>query len=43
MTLKETLAERIIILDGAMGTMIQGFNLTEKDFRANDLPIQLLI
>lgn len=33
MTLKETLAERIIILDGAMGTMIQGFNLTEKDFR----------
>ncbi|MFZ1236605.1 MAG: methionine synthase [Prevotella sp.] len=33
MTLKEALVERIIILDGAMGTMIQGFDLTEKDFR----------
>ncbi|MDR1288588.1 MAG: methionine synthase [Treponema sp.] len=26
-------AERIIILDGAMGSMIQSFKLTEKDFR----------
>jgi 5-methyltetrahydrofolate--homocysteine methyltransferase len=26
-------AERILILDGAMGTMIQQFKLTEKDFR----------
>lgn len=25
--------ERILILDGAMGTMIQRFNLTEEDFR----------
>lgn len=25
--------ERILILDGAMGTMIQQYNLTEKDFR----------
>ena len=33
MTLKEALVERIIILDGAMGTMIQGFDLIEKDFR----------
>ncbi|MDB5779181.1 MAG: hypothetical protein JWP93_1546 [Polaromonas sp.] len=27
------LAERILILDGAMGTMIQRFKLTEADFR----------
>lgn len=34
MTSIETLArERILILDGAMGTMIQQYNLTEEDFR----------
>jgi 5-methyltetrahydrofolate--homocysteine methyltransferase len=27
--------ERILVLDGAMGTMIQGFNLTEEDFRGS--------
>ena len=27
------LAERILILDGAMGTMIQTYKLTEADFR----------
>ena len=27
--------ERILILDGAMGTMIQQYNLTEEDFRVN--------
>ncbi|MEE2954218.1 MAG: methionine synthase [Bacteroidota bacterium] len=27
------LQERILVLDGAMGTMIQRFNLTEKDFQ----------
>ena len=27
--------ERILFLDGAMGTMIQALNLTEDDFRAN--------
>lgn len=27
------LKERILILDGGMGTMIQGFKLTEKDYR----------
>ena len=31
--LKESLAERILILDGAMGTMIQKYKLTEADFR----------
>jgi len=34
-TLKKILKERILILDGAMGTMIQRHNLTEKDFRGN--------
>src|SRR6478735_2715852 len=32
-TLKELLAERILILDGAMGTMVQRRKLTEADFR----------
>lgn len=31
--LEKLLTERILILDGAMGTMVQRFNLTEKDFR----------
>ena len=31
--LRTLLAERIVILDGAMGTMIQTHNLSEKDFR----------
>ena len=31
--LKRILNQRIIYLDGAMGTMIQGYKLTEADFR----------
>ncbi|MGA9573896.1 MAG: homocysteine S-methyltransferase family protein, partial [Lysobacterales bacterium] len=31
--LQKLLSERILILDGAMGTMIQGFELDEADFR----------
>ena len=31
--LKKSLTERILILDGAMGTMIQKYKLTEADFR----------
>ena len=27
------LDERILVLDGAMGTMIQSYKLTEEDFR----------
>ena len=27
--------QRVVILDGAMGTMIQGLNLTEEDFRGD--------
>ena len=33
------LKERILILDGGMGTMVQGFKLTEKDIAENILPI----
>lgn len=34
MTLLETLVrQRILVLDGAMGTMIQQYHLTERDFR----------
>ena len=31
----EALQERILIIDGATGTMIQSFNLQEKDFRGD--------
>jgi 5-methyltetrahydrofolate--homocysteine methyltransferase len=31
--LEELLNNRILVLDGAMGTMIQNHNLTEADFR----------
>ena len=33
MDIKEILQNRILVLDGAMGTMIQRYNLTEEDFR----------
>ena len=32
------LSKEVLVLDGAMGTMIQQFNLTSEDFRGN-LPI----
>src|SRR5262245_64168715 len=32
-TLKQLLSERILVLDGAMGTMVQRRKLTEADFR----------
>lgn len=32
-TIQEQVARRILILDGAMGTMIQKYNLSEADFR----------
>ncbi len=35
MTLKEALKERILVLDGAMGTMVQGYGLCEDDFRGS--------
>lgn len=33
MTIKEALKERILVLDGAMGTMVQRYGLDEDDFR----------
>ena len=42
--IKEILNRRIMILDGAMGTMIQRYNLQEEDFRNTELanhPIKL--
>ena len=38
--LKELLSQRIVILDGAMGTMIQQHKLEETDYRGSDLPIK---
>ena len=43
--IKEILAERILILDGAMGTMIQRYKLKEEDFRGDvfldaEIPLQ---
>ena len=32
MNLKDAIKERILVLDGAMGTMVQRFNLQESDF-----------
>ena len=32
-SLKRSLEERILVLDGAMGSMIQGYGLEETDFR----------
>ena len=32
-TIRELLSERILIIDGAMGTMIQRYKLEEKDYR----------
>ena len=42
MSIRDSIKERILILDGAMGTMIQGYNLTEKDFRGRLELLQML-
>jgi len=44
MKLQDAIKERILILDGAMGTMIQTYNLREEDFRGErfkDIPGQM--
>ncbi|HEY1009177.1 MAG TPA: methionine synthase [Daejeonella sp.] len=33
MSIREELQKRILVIDGAMGTMIQAYQLTEEDFR----------
>ena len=35
--IKELFKEKILVLDGAMGTMVQSYNLTEDDFRSDRL------
>lgn len=42
MKFRDNIKDRILILDGAMGTMIQGYNLTEQDFRGNLELLQML-
>ena len=39
--LRKILSERILILDGAMGTMIQQEKLVEQDFRGDHFKITL--
>lgn len=42
--LKQALKERILVLDGAMGTMLQAYKFTEEDFRGErfkDYPVPL--
>ena len=44
MTIQQLIKERILVLDGAMGTMIQQYNLSEADFRGErfkEIPGQL--
>ena len=35
MNIRDLIKERILVLDGAMGTMIQSYGLTEQDFRGS--------
>jgi 5-methyltetrahydrofolate--homocysteine methyltransferase len=42
--LREALTQRILVIDGAMGTMIQGYRLAESDYRGErfkDWPVDL--
>jgi 5-methyltetrahydrofolate--homocysteine methyltransferase len=42
--IKQALQDRILVLDGAMGTMLQAYKFTEEDFRGErfkDYPIPL--
>ena len=34
--LQQLMKDRILVLDGAMGTMIQGYGLTEEDYRGSE-------
>ena len=43
--IKDILKERVLVLDGAMGTMVQGYGLKEVDFRGSHFeehPIDLM-
>ena len=39
--LAEAVAHRVLVLDGAMGTMIQSYGLTEADFRGEEFASHL--
>ncbi len=41
-TLKQILEERILVIDGAMGSLIQSYNLSESDFRGEKLKDHLV-
>ena len=36
-TIKDVIQNKVLVLDGAMGTMIQDYNLTESDFRGEQV------
>ena len=38
MTIEDAIEDKILILDGAMGTMIQRYSLTEEDYRGMPSP-----
>ena len=43
--IRKLIEEKILIFDGAMGTMVQSFQLSEKDFRGEkfkDHPVDLI-
>ena len=43
--IRDILKSRVLVLDGAMGTMVQGYGLKEVDFRGSnfkDHPIDLM-
>ena len=45
MSIQETLKKRILVIDGAMGTMIQRHKLTEADYRGDrfaDWPVRIV-
>ena len=35
MTIEDAIKDKILILDGAMGTMIQRYTLTEEDYKGD--------
>ena len=39
--IKKILNQRILVLDGAMGTMIQRYNLNEADFRGENKKLKI--
>ena len=38
LALHQAVQNRILVIDGAMGSLIQGYRLTESQFRGNLIP-----